>query len=115
VLFLGREDGVLEVWDLQDRSQEASLLAHPCARAVASLAFSPATIGPPTGGRPAQQLLGVGAAPICAGLSGPHEREEGEGERERERERVLERVGERDGGREGMEGIFGILHPSTPD
>lgn len=62
VLFLGREDGALEVWDLQDRSQEASLLAHPCARAVASLAFSPATIGPQTGGRPAQQLLAVGAA-----------------------------------------------------
>jgi len=64
VLFAGREDGVLEVWDLLDRSHEPSLLAAPSAAAITSLAFTPASIGSAAGAasvRAAQQLLAVGA------------------------------------------------------
>ena len=64
VLFAGREDGVLEVWDLLERSHEPVLTAQPSAAGIASLAFSPA--GPAqseTSGRPVQQLLAIGTKP----------------------------------------------------
>jgi len=64
VLFAGREDGVLEVWDLLDRSHEPSLLAAPSAAAITSLAFTPALVSSAAGAasmRAAQQLLAVGA------------------------------------------------------
>lgn len=74
VLFLGREDGAVEVWDLLDRSQEPSMVAPACARAVASLAFSPATAsrGASLSRRTLQQLLAVGWAPRCPPLCSPH-------------------------------------------
>ena len=69
VLFAGREDGVLEVWDLLDRSHEPSLLAAPSAAAITSLAFTPASVGSAAGAasmRAAQQLLAVGARACLA-------------------------------------------------
>ena len=61
VLFAGRADGVLEAWDLLDRSHEPVLVTAACTAAVTSLAFSlpplPHAKGPPT-----QQLLAVGEA-----------------------------------------------------
>eukprot|EP00884_Botryococcus_braunii_P002030 jgi/Botrbrau1/11828/Bobra.0224s0024.1 len=62
VLYLGREDGALEVWDLQDRNQEPSIVAQPCARPVSSLAFSPSAPPGPPSRHTLQQLLAVGDA-----------------------------------------------------
>ena len=61
VLFVGREDGVLEVWDLLDRSHEPVLIATPSAAAITSLAFSPASTSPGSSARPVRQLLAIGA------------------------------------------------------
>ena len=60
VLYLGRADGVLEVWDLLDRSHEPSMTANPTSSAITSLSFSPAGAPAATGGRAVQQLLAVG-------------------------------------------------------
>ena len=63
VLFAGREDGVLEVWDLLERSHEPVLTAQPSAAGIASLAFSPVSPAQAeTGGRPVQQLLAIGGS-----------------------------------------------------
>ncbi|KAK9850456.1 hypothetical protein WJX84_004573 [Apatococcus fuscideae] len=63
VLFAGREDGVLEVWDLLERSHEPVLTAQPSVAGIASLAFSPVSPAQAeTGGRPVQQLLAIGDA-----------------------------------------------------
>lgn len=60
VLFAGRADGMLEAWDLLDRSHEPVLVTTASTAAVTSLAFS---VPPPAGakGRSMQQLLAVGA------------------------------------------------------
>ena len=60
VLYLGRADGVLEVWDLLDRSHEPSMTANPTSSAITSLSFSPAGAPAAPGGRAVQQLLAVG-------------------------------------------------------
>ena len=60
MVFAGREDGVLEVWDLLERSHEPILTAQPSAAGIASLAFSPASAASESSGRPVQQLLAVG-------------------------------------------------------
>ena len=70
VLYLGRADGVLEVWDLLDRSHEPSMTANPTSSAITSLSFSPAGAPAAPGGRAVQQLLAVGEprappAPRC--------------------------------------------------
>ena len=62
LVFAGREDGALEVWDLLERSHEPILTAQPSAAGIASLAFSPGgAAASETSGRPMQQLLAVGA------------------------------------------------------
>ena len=63
MLFVGREDGVLEVWDLLDRSHEPVLVSTPSAAAITSLAFSPASTPSAPSTRPVQQLLAVGVPP----------------------------------------------------
>ncbi|KAK9820498.1 hypothetical protein WJX72_010908 [[Myrmecia] bisecta] len=60
VVFVGRADGVLEVWDLLDRSHEASMTAAPTSTAITSLAFSPAGAPATAGTRAVQQLLAIG-------------------------------------------------------
>ncbi|KAK9826349.1 hypothetical protein WJX81_000804 [Elliptochloris bilobata] len=60
VIFVGREDGVLEVWDLLDRSHEPVLVATPSAAAISSLAFSPVSTSLGRSARPVQQLLAIG-------------------------------------------------------
>ena len=60
---MGREDGVLEVWDLLDRSHEPVLIATPSAAAITSLAFSPASTSSGSSARPVRQLLALGADP----------------------------------------------------
>lgn len=60
VLYLGRADGVLEVWDLLDRSHEPSMTGNPTSSAITSLSFSPAGAPAAPGGRAVQQLLAVG-------------------------------------------------------
>ena len=66
VLFAGRDDGVLEVWDLLDRSHEPVLIATPSAAAITSLAFSPSSTSSGSSARPVRQLLALGEDP--AGL-----------------------------------------------
>ncbi|KAL0054665.1 hypothetical protein WJX82_000717 [Trebouxia sp. C0006] len=60
VIYAARADGVLEVWDLLDRSHEPSMTAAPCTTPITYLAFSPAGAPPAAGGRSVQQLLAVG-------------------------------------------------------
>ena len=60
VLFAGRADGILEAWDLLDRSHEPVLVTAASTAAVISLAFSHPPPPHPKG-RSAQQLLAVGA------------------------------------------------------
>lgn len=67
VLFVGREDGVLEVWDLLDRSHEPVLMATPSAAAITSLAFSPSSTSSGSSARPVRQLLALGAGPADHG------------------------------------------------
>lgn len=57
---MARADGVLEVWDLLDRSNEPSMTAAPCTTPITYLAFSPAGAPAAPGGRSVQQLLAVG-------------------------------------------------------
>lgn len=61
VLFVGRADGLLEVWDLLERSHEPVLVSAASTAAVTVLRFSPAapTDSAPKG-RSTQQLLAVG-------------------------------------------------------
>lgn len=60
VMYVARADGVLEVWDLLDRSHEPSMTAAPCTTPITYLAFSPAGAPAASGGRSVQQLLAVG-------------------------------------------------------
>jgi hypothetical protein len=64
VIYAARADGVLEVWDLLDRSHEPSMTVAPCTTPITYLAFSPAGAPPAAGGRSVQQLLAVGQ-PSC--------------------------------------------------
>jgi len=64
-LFVGRADGLVEAWDLLERSHEPVLLSAASTAAVTALCFSPAA--PPDSaakGRSPQQLLAVGG-PLC--------------------------------------------------
>lgn len=72
VIYAARADGVLEVWDLLDRSHEPSMTAAPCTTPITYLAFSPAGAPPAAGGRSVQQLLAVGqpSCPCLTALSG---------------------------------------------
>lgn len=60
VLYVGRSDGVLEVWDFLDRSHEPSLVAAPSSTALTSLQFSPAGVAALAGAQATQQLLAIG-------------------------------------------------------
>ena len=64
VLFLSRVDGVLEVWDLLDRTHEPVATMQMCTVAATGLSFSPpsaaAAGGPLANARPAPQLLAAG-------------------------------------------------------
>lgn len=61
VIYVARADGVLEVWDLLDRSHEPSMTAAPCTTPITYLSFSPAGAPAASGGRSVQQLLAIGA------------------------------------------------------
>lgn len=63
MIYVARADGVLEVWDLLDRSHEPSMTAAPCTTPITYLSFSPAGAPAVSGGRSVQQLLAIGAPP----------------------------------------------------
>lgn len=69
VIYVARADGVLEVWDLLDRSNEPSMTAAPCTTPITYLAFSPAGAPAAPGGRSVQQLLAVGEFALTWALS----------------------------------------------
>jgi hypothetical protein len=64
VICIGRSDGVVEVWDLTDRSHEAVLTAAVSSSAIAALCFSPvpAVGAGPSTARHSVQLLAAGAS-----------------------------------------------------
>ncbi len=66
MLFAGRADGMLEAWDLLDRSHEPVLVTTASTAAVTSLAFSAPPPAAAAKGRSMQQLLAVGALRACA-------------------------------------------------
>ena len=74
VIYVARADGVLEVWDLLDRSHEPSMTAAPCTTPITYLSFSPAGAPAASGGRSVQQLLAIGAPPhhLCFACSCIH-------------------------------------------
>ncbi len=55
----GRADGIVEAWDLLDRSHEPVLATTVATAAVTSLCFSPAAAAAAMG-RSVQQLLAAG-------------------------------------------------------
>ena len=62
---MARVDGILEVWDMVDRTHEPVASMALCAVAITTLAFNPvsATVAGPTS-RPAPQLLAAGQLPF---------------------------------------------------
>jgi hypothetical protein len=60
VLVAGRADGILEAWDLLDRTQEPVLVVTVATVALTSLSFSPAMPKSAAKSRSQQQLLAVG-------------------------------------------------------
>ena len=68
VLFAGRADGMLEAWDLVERSHEPVLICTASTTALTSLAFSPAP-PPAAKSRAAQQLLAAGASDVASSVA----------------------------------------------
>lgn len=68
VLVAGRADGIVEAWDLLDRSHEPVLAITVATVAVTTLCFSLAASAAASKGRSTQQLLAIGKTLLMASL-----------------------------------------------